>query len=123
MTGRSGTLLDLAEQLQPVHAGHVDVGEDRDQRGLDFTCEPIQRLCPGGGVMQHIRPLAGLTAKPLPKKLSHVGFVVHDRDADAHDAASAVVPCVRGSRTVNSVNPPGTLSTSIVPPCCWVTMS
>src|SRR5205814_8246925 len=29
-------LLDLAEQLQSVHAWHVDVGEDRDQRRLDF---------------------------------------------------------------------------------------
>ena len=27
-------LFDLAEQLQPVHAGHIDVGEDRDQRRL-----------------------------------------------------------------------------------------
>jgi len=33
--------------------------------------------------------------KPLPKKLSHVGFVVDDQDADAHDAASAVGNCTR----------------------------
>ena len=29
----------------------------------------------------------------------------------------------RGRRIVNSVNSPSRLSTSIVPPCCWVTMS
>ena len=29
----------------------------------------------------------------------------------------------RGRRIVTSVNSPGWLSTSIVPPCCWVTMS
>jgi hypothetical protein len=29
----------------------------------------------------------------------------------------------RGRRIVNSVNSPTRLSTSIVPPCCWVTMS
>jgi hypothetical protein len=29
----------------------------------------------------------------------------------------------RGRRIVNSVNSPGWLSTSIEPPCCWVTMS
>ena len=29
----------------------------------------------------------------------------------------------RGKRTVNSVNSPGALSTEMVPPCCWVTMS
>jgi hypothetical protein len=33
-------LLDLAEQLLPVHAGHVDVGEDRHQRGFYLTREP-----------------------------------------------------------------------------------
>jgi hypothetical protein len=32
--------------------------------------------------MQNIRALAGLAPKPLPKKLSHVGFVVHDQNAD-----------------------------------------
>jgi hypothetical protein len=33
-------LLDLAEQLQPVHAGHVDVGEERVQPSthLDDGC-------------------------------------------------------------------------------------
>jgi class 3 adenylate cyclase len=52
MTGRSGKpLLDLAEQLQPVHAGHVDVGEDRDQCRRDFTGEPMQRFCPRSRVM------------------------------------------------------------------------
>jgi len=47
MTGRSGEpLLDLAEQLQPVHAGQFDVGKDRYRCGLDFTREPIQCLRP-----------------------------------------------------------------------------
>jgi len=50
--------------------------------------------------------------------------VVHDQDADTHDAASAIVaPKVRGSRTVNSVNSLIWLSTVIVPLCSWVTMS
>jgi hypothetical protein len=39
-------LLDFDEQLQPVHTGHVDVGKDRHQRGLDFSCETIQCLGP-----------------------------------------------------------------------------
>jgi hypothetical protein len=30
--------------LQSVYTGHVDVGEDRYQRPLDFTREPIQCL-------------------------------------------------------------------------------
>ena len=36
----------------------------------------------------------------------------------------SLVDCSRcGRRIVNSVNSPNILSTSIVPPCCWVTMS
>jgi hypothetical protein len=73
-------LLDLTEQLQPVHAGHVDVGEDRDQRRLDFAREPIQRFRPRSRIMQDIDALAGLTAKPLPIKLGDVGFVIRDQD-------------------------------------------
>ena len=44
-------------------------------------------------------------------------FVVHDQDTDAHDAASAAATRrARGKRTVNSVNSPTRLSTSMVPP-------
>src|SRR5215472_12507654 len=125
MTGRLGEPpLDLVKQLQPVHAGHVDVGQDRDQRWLDFTREPIQCLRPRSSVMQDIRALAGLTTKPLPKKLGYVRFVVHDQDAYTHKVIPAVVGYwERGRRIVNSVNSSIRLSTSIVPPCCCVTMS
>ena len=37
--------------------------------------------------------------------------------------AAALACELRGSRIVNSVNSPTRLSTVIVPPCCWVTMS
>src|SRR5215472_5919364 len=50
-------------------------------------------------------------------------WILADR---AHPAASAVamIACaIRGKRIVNSVNSPSRLSTAIVPPCCWVTMS
>jgi hypothetical protein len=74
--------------------------------------------------MQDIRPLTGLTTKPLPEELSHVGLVVHDQDAETHKVVPAgVAYWARGRRIVNSVNSPTRLSTSIVPPCCWVTMS
>src|SRR5215469_10521222 len=65
----------------------VDVGEHRDQRRLDFTREPTQCFGPGCRVMQHISALAGLATKPLPKKLRHVGLVVDDENADAHDVS------------------------------------
>ena len=126
MTGSSGRCgLDLAQQGQPVHAGHVDVGQDHDQLRLDPAGELVQRLLARAGEMQHIGALAHLAAEPLAEQFGDIGFVVDDQDADAHAAPSAVARAVgsRGRRTVNSVNSPGSLSTAIVPPCCCVTMS
>ena len=69
--------------------------------------------------------VAGLaTAKALPEQFGDVGLVVDDQNTQAHAALPVVAPCMRrGNRTVNSVNAPNWLSTLIVPPCCWVTMS
>src|SRR6516162_9820593 len=77
----------------------------------------------------------GSHAKPLAKEIGEIRRVIYDQDAcaarrlpeaqaHAHDAASAIaVWRTRGNRTVNSVKSPTSLSTVIVPPCCWVTMS
>jgi hypothetical protein len=85
--------------------------------------------------MHDILALASLMAKPLEKEVGDIRLIVHDEDACAtrslpegqahtHAAASAIVARkARGNRTVNSVNSPTRLSTSIVPPCCCVTMS
>jgi hypothetical protein len=52
-----------------------------------------------------------------------LGGTTDGQDADAHDAVPPIGRWRRGSRTVNSVNRPSSLSTVIVPPCCWVTIS
>src|SRR6516165_32946 len=46
-------------------------------------------------------------------------------ESDTHFAASAAIIArrARGRWIANSVNSPTRLSTTIVPPCCWVTMS
>src|SRR5262249_13774491 len=76
------------------------------------------------GIMQDIRVLTGLTTKPLPKELSHVGLIVDDQDAETHKVISAVVVYRgRGRRIVNSVNSPTRLPTSIEPRGWCVTMS
>ena len=71
----------------------------------------------------------------VTKPVGDIRLFVYDQDASttrrlpeaqahARDAASAIVVWwVRGNRTVNSVNSPTRLSTVIVPPCSWVTMS
>jgi hypothetical protein len=46
MTGRSGRrCFDLAEQLQPVHARHVDLGQDRSQSRLNLPRKPDAAKC------------------------------------------------------------------------------
>src|SRR5215831_14485479 len=92
--------------------------------GSIFLCEPIQCLLARGGEMHNVFALARLTAKPLPKQIGDIRLIVDDQDTHTHDAASPkTVLYLRGNRTVNSVYSPTRLSTSIVPPCCWVTMS
>ena len=59
--------LDFGQQLQAVHAGHVDVGEHGEQFGLDFTGEAVQSLLPRGGIMEDIHALTGLATKTLTK--------------------------------------------------------
>ena len=73
VTGQGKQLLDLVKQLQSVHTGHVDVGEDRDEGGPDFTREPIQCIHARSGVMQGIGPLASFTKKLLPKSSATSG--------------------------------------------------
>jgi hypothetical protein len=72
------TLFDLTGQLQPVHTRHIDVRQDRNQRGLNFLSEPIQRLGSGSSKMHHIGSLSGLTAKALAKEVGHIGLIVHN---------------------------------------------
>src|SRR5712691_6811190 len=82
--------------------------------------------------MHRISALADLSAKALAEKFGDIWLVVDHEDAcatrrlpsgEAHAHAAAPVLAayeLRGRRTVNSVNSPTRLSTSIVPPCCWV---
>ena len=72
----------------------------------------------------HILALAHLVAEALAEQLGHVRLVIDDHDTDAHYAPlDQAARRRRGRRTVNSVKDPGSLSTSIEPPCCCVTMS
>ena len=89
MTGRSGRrCLISSSNFQSVHAGHVDIRQDRDECGVNFLRKPIQCLRTRGGEVHHIGSLSGLMAKSLAEKLGDIGFVVYDQDAHTHDAAS-----------------------------------
>jgi hypothetical protein len=92
--------------------------------------------------MYHIGALAGFAAEVLAEQIGDFAFVIQDQNACAtrrlpekgkltqsgHSVPKLRHPCwwpgnLRVSRMVNSVKPPTLLSTAIVPPCCWVTMS
>ena len=60
-------------------------------------------------------PSAHYLVEMLPEPVGEVRLVV-DEGADPHSALPAITLCPpRGKRTVNSVNAPTSLSTSIVP--------
>src|SRR5262249_3947973 len=112
------------QQGKPIHARHVYVGQDHDQLRPDALRQHFQRRFAGMGEVQHIEALAHFVAEALAEQLGHVQLVVDDHDTDAHYAPLDQAACRRrGRRTVNSVNDPGALSASILPLCCWVTMS
>src|SRR6185312_1286836 len=116
-------LLHLPQQGQPVHAGHIDVGQNHQKFGLDRPLEAIERLFAGAGEMQHISSIARLAAKTLAEHVGDVGLVIDHKNTHTHKAPRLLVYRLRGSRMVNSVKLPTALSTAIVPPCCCVTMS
>jgi len=41
--------------------------------------------------MHHISSLTGLTTEALAKQVGDIGFIINDKNAHAHDAASAIV--------------------------------
>ena len=67
---------------------------------------------------------AKLAPELLAKQHFDIGFIVDNENKEAHVFAPALlVAAVRGSTTLNSVNSPGWVSTSIDPACCLTTMS
>ena len=126
ITGTSGrSRAHLRQHFQPAHAGHVDVGQDQDQRRIANFSGARQRR--RRRRRKFHREASGLDIAPelLAEQGFDVGLVIDDEDVNAQfvPPASACAAAVRGSVMMNSVNAPGSVSTSIVPPCCFTTMS
>ena len=66
-------LLRAAQQLHPVHALHLQVG---DQNALEIGAERVER---GRGALVHQRLEAG-QPKPLRNRVAHRGLVVDEQD-------------------------------------------
>ena len=106
-------------------------------RNLVCTCAPLETLRAGG------RVIAGLSWLVPANRRGH-SAAADGRDKPGHDgrgsprrresissALRCQPPCkmtaffygLRGSRIVNSLYSPTLLSTAMLPPCCWVTIS
>src|SRR4029077_3168269 len=67
---------------------------------------------------------ADVASELLAKQRLDIGFVVHDKNKQAHLSAPVLpVAVMRGRTMMNSVNCPGSVATSILPPCCLTMMS
>ena len=110
------------EQGQPVHDRHVDVEQQEIDVGLGR--QRRQRLLAVTGKAEDEFALADLATETLCQQQLEIGLVIDGEYLAAHTCVAAVAACrERGRRIVNSVNSPTRLSTVIVPPCCWVTIS
>ena len=110
------------EQRQPVHDRHVDVKQQKIDVGLGR--QHSQRLLAVTGKAEDEFALADLAPETLRQQQLEIGLVIDGEYLAAHTRVAAVAACrERGRRIVNSVNSPSRLSTVIVPPCCWVTIS
>src|SRR5882672_6521397 len=115
----------LRQHFEPAHAGHVDIRQNQNQRRIGNLGGADQRRgrrwrefhCEASGTQ--------VAAELLPEQGFNIGFVIDDKYVNAQflPPAIACAAPVRGSVIMNSVKTPDSVSTSILPPCCFTTMS
>jgi len=104
-------LLDLVQEREPVHPGHLDVGDDRVVVLDRDPPERIRRRVAGLDVqIRHPQP------QRLGQRVEKRGIVVDDQDARVH-ASAATSDSASGSSIVNTAPPSSPFSIAIVPPC------
>ena len=77
-------LLHLRQQVEPAHAGHVDVGDQQDDLLADAAVELVQRRLAGQGEVEQVKPLAHLAAELLAEQHLDIRFVVDHQHSDGH---------------------------------------
>src|SRR2546423_1240825 len=118
-------LLQLLQHGHPGHPRHVDIGQDQYQRWIGDIGGADQRRWRRGRKLHQETPGAQIAPELLTEQVFDVRLVVNNEYVNAQ-LVPPVCDCaapVRGSVIMNSVNAPGLVSTSILPPCCFTTMS
>src|SRR3954462_2521991 len=106
------------QELKSAHTGHVDVGQDQDQRCAGRVTDLLKRAGAGLGKVHVEAAGAEIPPELLAKQHLDIGFVIDNQNKDAHVCAPGL-PAMgrRGRVTLNSVNSPGSVLTSIDPEC------
>src|SRR6202022_655538 len=115
----------LRQHIEPAHAGHVDVGQNQDQRRIGNVGGAGQCGRRRWGKLHQEAPGAQVAPELLTEQGFNIGLVIDDEYVNAQFVPPVFVcaTAVRGSVIMNSVNAPGSVWTSILPPCCFTTMS
>src|SRR5687768_17220909 len=84
-----------------------------------------QRIRRGTGKVHDESLRAQIAAELLAEQRFHVGLIIHNQNQNTHgrplDFSAKLL--VRGNTMRNSVKWPCSVSTSIVPPCCFTMIS
>src|SRR5258707_2924112 len=117
MTGTSGrATFGLRQKLKTAHSRHVDVGKDQDQGCTRRVTDQFKRAVCRLGKIHREAAVADVASELLAKQRLNIGFVVNNKNKQAHLSAPALLAvAMRGRMTMNSVNSPGWLSYSIEP--------
>src|SRR4051812_22684864 len=115
---------DLWQQFEAAHARHIDVGQDHDEGGRASLRRAGQRQRRRRSKFHLKTARAQVAPELLAEQCFHIGLVIDNEyvNAQCWPPIFFLAP-VRGSVMVNSVNEPGSVITSILPPCCLTTMS
>src|SRR5712672_3398662 len=114
----------LRQKLKSAHSGHVDVGQDQNQRCARGVADTLQGAISGLSKIHRKAAGAEVAPKLLAKQIFDIGFVVNDKNKERHLSAPGLLgAAIRGRITLNSVNSPGRVSTSIDPACCLTIIS
>ncbi len=108
--------LDLPEQRQAIHAGHVDVAQDDSHARC--LLELRKRLLSVPREQEAELAVAYLATELVGYEQLQIGLVVHDQNGGSHRRLPPRAPApsaLRGSVMTNSVNSPGSVFTSSAP--------
>ena len=91
MTGTSGrSRAHLRQHFEPAHAGHVDVGQDQDQRRIAISAARASAAGADGANSIVKRPDSQIAPELLTEQRFDIGLVIDDEDVNAQFCASSI---------------------------------